>query len=123
MTAARRRVAWRRGRVAESVCVAWLMLHGYRIIGTRMRSPVGEIDIAARRGRMLAVIEVKARGTRAMALASVGKRQRRRLLRAAEWLIAGRTDLAELDIRFDVMAVAPWRLPVHVIDAWRTDEG
>lgn len=122
MTAARRRIAWRRGRVGESVCVAWLILHGYRIIGTRMRSPVGEIDIAARRGRTLAVIEVKVRDSRAAALGSVGRRQQRRLRRAAEWLIAGRTELASLDIRFDVMAVAPWRLPVHVIDAWRTDE-
>ena len=123
MTAARRRTAWRRGRLAESVCVAWLLLRGYRIVATRLRSPVGEIDIVARRGRILAVIEVKARSDMATALESVGNRQRRRLRRAAEWLVAGRSDLSALDIRFDVMAVAPWRLPTHVIGAWRTDGG
>ena len=87
-----------------------------------MRTPVGEIDIVARRGRTLAIIEVKARADRNMALAAVGPRQRRRLQRAAAWLVAGRNDLATLDIRFDVLAVTPWRVPLHVIDAWRTEE-
>lgn len=123
MTQARRRKAWRRGRSAEALGVAWLVLRGYQIVGRRLRTPVGEIDIVARRGRTLAIIEVKARRDRATALESVGPRQRHRLRRAAEWLIAGRADLAALDIRFDVMAVAPWQPPKHVIDAWRPDEG
>lgn len=122
MNTARRQRAWRRGRTAEAICVAWLMLHGYQIIGRRLRTPVGEIDIAARRRRTLAIIEVKARADRRRALESVSLRQRRRLVRAAQWLIAGRPDLAALDIRFDVMAVAPWRIPKYVIDAWRPDD-
>lgn len=122
MNTARRQRAWRRGRTAEAICVAWLMLHGYQIIGRRLRTPVGEIDIAARRRRTLAIIEVKARADLRRALESVSLRQRRRLVRAAQWLIAGRPDLAALDIRFDVMAVAPWRIPKYVIDAWRPDD-
>ncbi len=102
--------------------MAWLMLHGYQIIGRRLRTPVGEIDIAARRRRTLAIIEVKARADQRRALESISLRQRRRLVRAARWLIAGRPDLAALDIRFDVMAVAPWRIPKYVIDAWRPDD-
>jgi len=122
MTESRRR-AYRLGRTAEALCVASLALRGYRILARGYRTPVGEIDIVARRGRILAVIEVKARSDMATALESVGNRQRRRLRRAAEWLVAGRSDLSALDIRFDVMAVAPWRLPTHVIGAWRTDGG
>lgn len=122
MNTARRQRAWRRGRTAETICVAWLMLHGYRIIGRRLRTPVGEIDIAARRRRTLAIVEVKARADQRRALESISLRQRRRLVRAARWLIAGRPDLAALDIRFDVMAVAPWRMPKYVIDAWRPDD-
>lgn len=121
MTRERRRRAWRRGLWAETLCAASLGLRGYRILDRRMRTPVGEIDIVARRGRVLAVIEVKARGAMDTAAEAVTPRQRQRLTRAAGWLIAGRPDLAALQIRFDVMLVAPWRLPKHVVDAWRAD--
>lgn len=115
--------AWRRGVWAETLCAASLALKGYRILGRRLRSPVGEIDIVARRGRVLAVIEVKARDAMAVAAEAVTPRQQQRLIRAAGWLIAGRPDLASLQIRFDVMLVAPWRLPKHVVDAWRAEAG
>ena len=96
------------------------MLRGYRILGRRLRSPVGEIDIVARRGAVLAIIEVKARPDPAAA-AAVTLRQRERLMRAAGWLVAGRPDLATLQVRFDVMLVTPWRWPRHMVDAWRAD--
>ena len=122
MNATRRRRAWRRGLTAETVCVAWLRLHGSRIIGRRLRTPVGEIDIVARRRHILAIVEVKARADPHRALESISARQRRRLARAAQWLIAGRPELAALNFRFDVMAVAPWRIPIYVMDAWRPDD-
>ncbi len=98
-----------------------LKLRGYRILSRRLRTPVGEIDILARRGRTLAIIEVKARDDFASAAGSVTDRQKQRLIRAAGWVVAGRPDLASLDTRFDVMLVAPRRLPHHVVDAWRVD--
>lgn len=123
MTAARRRRAWRRGLWAESLCALSLTLRGYRILDRRLRSPVGEIDIVARRGRTLAIIEVKARDAMTAAAEAVTPRQMRRLTRAADWLVAGRPGLAALQVRFDVMLVAPWRLPKHVVDAWRAQGG
>jgi putative endonuclease len=123
MTAsAKRRKAWRLGWSAEVICVIWLRIQGYRIIAQRQRTPVGEIDVVARRGKILAIVEVKARSDRSKALESVSKRQRKRLERAAQWLIAGRTDLASLNIRFDVMAVAPWRMPAYIANAWRPED-
>ena len=122
MSRKRRRKAFRRGLWAETLCVLLLTLRGYRILARRLRSPVGEIDILARRGRTLAIVEVKARADIRQAADSVSVSQRRRLVRAAEWMISGRPDLAALDIRFDVVFVLPWRLPVHVVDAWRADE-
>jgi len=118
--AARHR-AWRRGRWAEAACAATLILRGYRILGRRLRSPVGEIDIVARRGAVLAIIEVKARPETAAAAEAVTPRQRERLIRAAGWLVAGRPDMAAMQVRFDVMLVTPWRWPQHVVDAWRAD--
>jgi putative endonuclease len=116
-----RQRAWRLGRWAESLCAMMLRLRGYRVVSRRLRTPVGEIDLLARRGRVLAVIEVKARQDVATAAESVTERQKQRLIRAAGWVVSGRPDLAALELRFDVMLVAPWRLPVLVVDAWRAD--
>ena len=77
-TAARWR-AWRRGLLAETLCVVWLRILGYRVLAQRLRTPVGEIDILARRGDVLVVIDVKARRTRAAALDTLTARQRGRL--------------------------------------------
>ena len=114
-----RRAAWRYGRRAEMVCVWYLRLRGYRILARRLRTPVGEIDILARRGAVLAAIEVKARDRIADAAEAVTPRQRRRVASAAAWVRAGRPALADLALRFDAMLVAPRRLPVHIPDAWR----
>ena len=116
----RRRRAWAFGRWAEEICSWHLRLRGYRILARRFRTPVGEIDIVARRGRTLAVVEVKAREQRDAAAEAVSARQRRRIVRAAEAFLQQRPGCASLDARFDVMLVAPWRLPVHMKDAWRT---
>src|SRR5260370_7565951 len=78
MTPARKRQAFRRGHAAELLCLWHLRLRGYRILARRFRVPSGEIDLIARRGRVLAAIEVKARASLAPASQSVSARQRRR---------------------------------------------
>lgn len=117
----RRRRAERRGRLAEWLCLWHLRMRGWRIVARGWRCPSGEIDIVARRGKLLAVIEVKSRGAVAVAAHAIAPRQRRRIARATEALLAARPELAGLDIRFDVMLVAPNRLPRHWPGAWRAD--
>jgi putative endonuclease len=117
-----RRRALRRGRFGELLCRWHLRLRGWRIVARGWRCPSGEIDIIARRGRVLAVIEVKARGDLADAVAAVLPRQRKRIARATSAFLLARPDLAELSPRFDVMLVAPLRPPRHLADAWRVDE-
>ena len=117
----KKRRAWRFGRVAEMLCAWYLRLRGYRILARGFRVPVGEIDIVARRGRTLAVIEVKARDTFATAVDALGPRQQRRIVRAAAAFLKARPGCAGLDVRFDMMLVLPWRLPVHITDAWRSE--
>ena len=118
----RRLQALRRGRLGEFLCRWHLRLRGWRIVAADWRCPSGEIDILARRGRVLAVIEVKSRGNLASAADAVQPRQRRRIARATSAFLAARPDLAELALRFDVMLVSPLRPPWHLPDAWR-DEG
>ena len=117
-----RRRRGRFGRFAESICVWHLRARGFRVLARRYRTPMGEIDIIARRGRLVAFIEVKARRTRELAGESLSARQRRRIARAAAAFLQKTPQLQGFDQRFDVMLVAPWRPPRHVIGAWRQDD-
>lgn len=117
----KRRAAHRRGHAAELLCLWHLRFRGWRILARRYRVPSGEIDLIARRGRVIAAIEVKARGNWDSASEAVLARQRRRIMRALEHFLLTRPDLGALDPRFDVMLVVPRRLPRHLPDAWRAD--
>ncbi len=107
------------GRRGEVVSALWLMAKGYRILGFRLKTPQGEIDLLAQKGEILAVVEVKLRTSLEIALEAVTSRQRERLRRAGETLAARRPALAGASIRLDLMALAPGRLPRHIPDAWR----
>ncbi len=113
----RGRRAWESGHMAERVAALFLICKGYRILARRFRTPVGEIDIIARRGRVVAYVEVKHRPDAATALGAVSDTARRRIIRAAEWYGARLRD-PDLVQRFDVVAVRPWRLPLHMENAW-----
>lgn len=126
MSKASRRLAYRFGHWAETLCVWWLRLGGYRVLARRYKAPVGEIDIIARRGDTLAFVEVKARhGARNNgdpwddAGEVLTMRQRGRIVRAAEAFVARRPALSDCAMRFDLMTVRPWRPPHHLADAWR----
>ena len=123
MADADRYAAYLRGNRAEAICALWLRLRGYRVLARRFRSTVGEVDLIVRRGGVLVFVEVKARSTLDRALQSVTPRQRRRVVRAAEAYLAVNPSLASLAMRFDLMAVAPWRRPRHFRAAWTADDG
>lgn len=112
-------VKW--GRMAETLSVFSLMFRGHRILARGFRAPVGEIDIVAMKAGVLVFIEVKARADLAAAAEAVTNQQRKRIARAAEAFLQTRPGLGSLGIRFDVMLVRPWRLPVHLVDAWRPE--
>ena len=121
-TAQIRRRAERFGRRAEAAAIVWLMAKGYRIIARRWRGSAGEIDIVARRGRLIAFVEVKARPDRAAGLEAITTEKRRRLARAAANWIAANPAYAGFDMRFDVILIAPWRLPSHLCHAFETTD-
>ena len=118
-----REAARRRGKAAETLAALWLRLKLYRILArgtvTGRGSGAGEVDLVAKRGNVLAFVEVKARPTLAEAAESLGLSQRRRIERAAAAFLARRPDLAGCALRFDVVLVAPGRWPRHILDAWR----
>jgi putative endonuclease len=111
-------VARRSGRWAEFQAAALLMATGWRILGFRLRTPAGEIDLLATRGEVLAVVEVKSRRTLDEALCAVTPVQQARLQRAGTLIAASRPHLRRLSVRVDLVALAPGRRPRHIADAW-----
>jgi putative endonuclease len=116
---ARGRAAHASGLRAENLAAALLRCKLYRIVGRRVKTRLGEIDLIARRGKTLVFIEVKSRGDYAMAAESLQLHQRGRLARAAQLFAASRPEFAGFDMRFDVVLVTPRRLPHHLVDAWQ----
>jgi putative endonuclease len=154
----KRVLAHRYGVNAETLAAWYLRLKGYRIMATRYRNKLGEIDLVALKGQTLVAVEVKARKNFAACEESVTSHKRERIGRAVaglmaghgaarrspsafakatarlpaflkRWVgkedrakagkIAGLANAAEHNIRFDVIWVAPRRLPRHIKDAWR----
>lgn len=114
----RRRAGFRLGHRAEMQAAWALRLKGYRILAVRHRTRLGEIDLVARRGDTVAIVEVKARATVEAAVAAVTPTSQRRIEAAADLWLARQPDHARLSLRFDIVAVRPWRWPAHLPGAW-----
>lgn len=114
----KRQAAERGGRQAEAKAALWLQLKGYRILGRRVRTPVGEVDLIARRGKAVAFVEVKARATFESAALSLDEFRLRRVVAAAEALSHRYARRGE-DVRIDAVYIVPRRLPHHVKNIWR----
>lgn len=128
MIAARRRsgeahdrATRRRGILGEVAAALYLASKGYRILHRRYRTPVGEVDLIVLRRSVIAFVEVKVRPTLAEALEAVTPRQQKRIAAAAGQWLAESAQEADLDCRFDVVAVCGRRLPHHVEGAFTTD--
>jgi len=106
--------AYRQGHGAEWLAAVYLMLKGYQILAFRLKTKAGEIDILARKGQTLAVVEVKRRLNRDDALLAVHPDQYHRLLSAGLAVQRSRPSLLGMDLRIDLLALAPLRWPHHL---------
>ena len=107
-----------RGHRSEALAAWALRLKGYRILERRYRTKVGEIDIIARKGDLVAMVEVKARMTVAAAVDAVTRSSQGRIINAGNIWLARQRDFARLSIRYDIIAVQPRKWPRHFKGAW-----
>src|SRR5260221_9525361 len=117
----RRQRAEGRGRRAEAIAAWFLRLKFYRILARRYRTPVGEIDLIARRGRTIVFVEVKQRPSEAEGLDAVTPAASRRIARAADLWMAAHPAAADFDQRFDIVVAIPRRLPRHLTGVFGRD--
>ena len=118
----RRARHYRLGLLAETVSMIVLCMKGYHILARRFRTPLGEIDLIAKRGKTIAFIEVKARNDRTLLAESVSTHQKRRIAKAATYFLASRPQLTYCTFRFDIYLVSPWHWPQHIKNAWESRE-
>lgn len=113
-----RKKAYRKGKRAERFAALALQLKGYRIAARRFKTPVGEVDLIARKGKMVAFVEVKARSDLTATLDSVSPSAMKRIEAAGNWRLGRQPNAAELNWRFDIVSVVPGKWPIHHKDVW-----
>jgi putative endonuclease len=109
--------AYLKGKRGEWIASLYLRCKGYEILESRFKTPVGEIDLLVRRGKTLVAVEVKSRGSLEKAAFSITPFQQRRIEQALLYYLTHKS--LSINLRFDVILLAPWRWPYHVIGAWR----
>lgn len=121
---ARRKKSELIGRSAEYFAALYLQIFGYKIIARREKTPFGEIDLIARKGRLLVFIEVKYRREKENLTSSLTPKSQQRIVNAARFLTSRRPKFQKMEQRFDLVFAAPLGpLPLgfikHIKDAWR----
>ena len=114
----KRQQAERNGRDGEARAALWLRAKGWSILAQRVKTPLGEIDLIARRGRLVSFVEVKWRKDRAELDFAIDERRLSRVAAAAE-AIAHDYAAEGDDIRIDVILLAPGSFPRHIANAWQ----
>ena len=114
----KREAAERQGRRGEGFAALWLRLHGWRMVARRVKTPRGEIDLIARRGRTVLFVEVKWRSTVIERDRAIDAYRLRRVAAAVE-AVAHRYMRDGDSPRIDVLLLAPGRWPRHIVNAWQ----
>lgn len=114
----KRQRAYQWGFWAEWLAAASLMLKGYRILSLRYKTKLGEIDLIAKKGDLIVIVEVKARKTISEAVDSVTYQSKQRIENAADLWLAKQRNAHRLSMRFDIIAVQPWAWPTHFKNAF-----
>ena len=114
----KRQLAEKRGRSGESRAAVWLRAQGWRVLDQRVKTPAGEIDLVARRGTLVAFVEVKWRSNKAELDHAIDHRRLARVAAAAE-AVAHHYMQDGDDMRVDVILLAPGALPRHIANAWQ----
>jgi len=94
------------GNHGEDLAAAALKKQGYKILERNYTTPLGEIDLIARQGKTLVIIEVKTRKSTRFGSPqeAVSAAKQTKLRRLADYYLKGKR-LSGIPVRFDVVAI------------------
>jgi putative endonuclease len=115
-------VRMQRGAAAEELAAQYLQVRGLKILARNLRCKAGELDLVCLDGGVLAIVEVRQRGSAEFggALASVTWTKQRKITRAAQFFLRREKEWKSLALRFDVLAIEGLPDGAHRID-WVKD--
>jgi len=115
----RGRKAYYSGILAEYIAIVYLILKGYRIIKYRFKNPLGEIDIIAKKNKVLVAVEVKSRVNKNAEIGDVViYKQRKRNIAGIQWFLSKYSQYQNYDIRFDIVLIKKYSFPKHLLNAY-----
>ena len=114
----KRQVAEQSGRDGEKRAALWLRAKGWSILAQRVKTPLGEIDLIAKRGKLVSFVEVKWRKDKDELDYAIDEKRLSRVAAAAEAVAHDYATNGE-DIRIDVILLAPGSFPRHIANAWQ----
>ena len=103
-----------KGILGEFIASLYLMLKGFRIEGRRFKTHCGEIDLIASKGDLIVFVEVKSRKSMEKCFNAIKNRQLCRIQRASQIFLKRYPSLAAHQIRYDVVFISDWCLPLHL---------
>ncbi|MGE4314446.1 MAG: YraN family protein [Pseudobdellovibrionaceae bacterium] len=112
------RTSYQDGLRAEKIAAILMRLKGYKILATRFKTPVGEIDLVAKRGNTLVFTEVKLRKDKDAAAYAISEQGKQRISRAAAYYLSGRPDMQHMACRFDAILIVPPFFVRHLDNVW-----
>ena len=115
-------VRMQRGTSAEELAARYLQVRGLKVLARNLRCKAGELDLVCLDGGVLAIVEVRQRGSLKFggALASVTWSKQRKIIRAAQFFLRREKQWKNLSIRFDVLAIEGLPDGAHRVD-WVKD--
>lgn len=109
----------KRGQWGELYVRLWLIMRRWTILKHQWKTPLGEIDIIAQKGRLIAFIEVKNHASYDDSRSVITPKQQKRIINAARFFIKEHPAYASHDMRFDAILLHQWWAVEHIADAWR----
>jgi len=113
-----KKASYKKGIRAETYAAWFLRFQGFHIAARRFKTRFGEIDLIARRGSLVLIVEVKARATVAEAMEAISLNAEQRIAAAADYWLSQQADHARLCLRFDLIAICPRKFPVQIANCF-----
>ena len=110
------------GVVAEELAAQYLEVRGLKVLARNLRCKAGELDLVCLDDGVLAIVEVRQRGSAEFggALGSVTWTKQRKIIRAAQFFMRREMQWKRLPMRFDVLGIEGLPDGAHRID-WVKD--